>query len=178
MAVIIPSPKPIFDTLEHVVELYKETQKNSNEAISTWLTQCLAEEKSTLPEFVTEEFRWVLNFLYSYRGSSNTFNGYRRDLERFISWCWFVRQESLMQLKRLDIEAFIEFCQKPPQRWIGTKMVARFNSKDGLRLANPEWRPFIVKVSKLAFQDGKLGVLSPYIPYFTSDLIINCFSVY
>ncbi|HLB33569.1 MAG TPA: hypothetical protein VJK54_04975 [Chthoniobacterales bacterium] len=156
MAVIIPSPKPIFDTLEHVVELYKETQKNSNEAISTWLTQCLAEEKSTLPEFVTEEFRWVLNFLYSYRGSSNTFNGYRRDLERFISWCWFVRQESLMQLKRLDIEAFIEFCQKPPQRWIGTKMVARFNSKDGLRLANPEWRPFIVKVSKLAFQDGKL----------------------
>ena len=160
MAVITPSPKPIFDTLEHVVELYKETQKNSNEAISTWLTQCFSEEKSeekpALPEFVAEEFRWVLNFLYSYRGSSNTFNGYRRDLERFVSWCWFVRQESLMQLKRLDIEAFIEFCQKPPQRWIGTKMVARFNNKDGLRLANSEWRPFIVKVSKVAFQDGKL----------------------
>ena len=73
MAVIIPSPKPIFDTLEHVVELYKETQKNSNEPISTWLTQCLAEDKITLPAFVAEEFRWALNFLYSYRGSQDTF---------------------------------------------------------------------------------------------------------
>ena len=156
MTVITPSPKPIFDTLEHVVELYKETQKNSNEPISTWLTQCLAEDKITLPAFVAEEFRWALNFLYSYRGSQDTFNGYRRELERVLSWCWFVRQKSLMQLNRLDIEAFIEFCQKPPQRWIGTKTVARFVNKDGLRLANPEWRPFIVKVSKVAFQNGKL----------------------
>lgn len=71
MAVIIPSPKPIFDTLEHVIALYEEI-KNSNEAISTWLKQCFSDEKATLPtfpEFAMEEFRWALNFLYSYRGS-------------------------------------------------------------------------------------------------------------
>lgn len=158
MTAITPSPKPLFDTLAHVSTLYKgiQNQSNAHQTIATWLTQCLGEEKCTIPQFVIDEFHWILNFLYSYRGSPDTFNGYRRELERFVSWGWFVRKESLLQLKRLDIEAFIEFCQKPPQRWIGIKTVARFSDNEGLRIPNPEWRPFIVKVSKVAFQDGKL----------------------
>lgn len=158
MSIHIPSPKPLLDTLAHVSVLYKETQANANahQILLTWLSQCVDEEKLILPPFVMNEFRWVLSFLYSYRGSLDTFNAYRRELERFVSWSWFVRQESLLQFKRLDIEAFIEFCQKPPPHWIGTKTVARFIDKNGLRTPNVEWRPFIVKVSKVAFQDGKL----------------------
>ncbi len=158
MTAITSSPKPLFDTLANVGALYKDLQGNANahRQISAWLMQCFGEAKIPLPAFVVSEFHWALNFLYSYRGSQDTFNGYRRELERFISWSWFVRKASVLQLKRLDIEAFIEFCQKPPLCWIGTKTVARFNDRDGLRLANSEWRPFIVKVSKVAFQDGKL----------------------
>ena len=151
-------PKPLFDTLAHLVELYQQVQQDhaTDQAVHAWLKQCFSELPGTPHDFIVSEFKLVLNFLYSYRGSVDTFNSYRRELERFVSWSWFVRETSLLQLKRLDIEAFIEFCQKPPPSWIGTKTVARFSAKDGLRVANSEWRPFIVKVSKVAFQDGKL----------------------
>jgi site-specific recombinase XerD len=38
---------------------------------------------------------------------------------------------------------------------VGTKVVSRFISREGERIVNPEWRPFITKVSKSAFQEGK-----------------------
>lgn len=158
MANLNKSPRPLFDTLEHLTELYKQIQHepNPDKIISAWLKQCLAGTEIKLVSFMMKEYQLVLNFLYSYRGSLDTFNAYRRELERFMSWSWFVREESILKLKRLDIEAFLEFCQKPPQRWIGTKTLARFHEKDGLRTPNTEWRPFIAKVSKVAFQDGKL----------------------
>jgi hypothetical protein len=85
-------------------------------------------------------------FIYSYRGSLDTFNSYRREIERFIQWSWFVHKKPVLQLKRLDIEAFIEFCQTPPKRWIGVKTVSRFHEKAGQRIPNPQWRPFIAKM--------------------------------
>lgn len=62
---------------------------------------------------------------------------------------------SLLKLKRNDIEEFVEFCQNPYKRWIGLKAVVRFVDKDGLRLPNTQWRPFIAKISKKARHDGK-----------------------
>ena len=34
-------------------------------------------------------------------------------------------------------------------------MVSRFTTKDGAPIPNPEWRPFIAKIPKKAFQDGE-----------------------
>jgi len=152
-------PRPLFDTLEQVCELYKGCQIDPQEHIKEWIDLCLANSKETLPNEVTmvvvAEYGHALRFLYSYRGSFETFNAYRREIDRFLQWSWFVRQKPILQLKRLDIEAFIEFCQKPPKRWIASKMVARFMIKDGATVSNPEWRPFIVKIPKKAFQDGE-----------------------
>lgn len=100
------------------------------------------------------DFKHASQFLYSYRGSEATFNAYRRELERLLAWSWTVPKKSIKELKRADIESFIEFCQTPPLEWIGTKNVSRFIEENGLRSPNPEWRPFVVSVSK---QESKLG---------------------
>jgi site-specific recombinase XerD len=148
-------PRPLFDSLKQVQTLYKQCQQaDPNSTLRHWLKNCLLTVNTPLPSYAVPNFQVVLNFLYTYRGSQDTFNAYRRELERFLQWSWFIHEKSIFDLKRLDIENFIEFCQKPYKRWIGLKIVARFKDKDGQRLANSEWRPFIVKVSKKAHQEG------------------------
>lgn len=95
------------------------------------------------------------NFLKSYNGSVGTFNSYRREVERLLQWNALIANKSLKQLKREDIESFVRFCQKPPKSWIGTKKAPRFIEKKGLRIPNPEWRPFIATASKAAHCKGK-----------------------
>lgn len=149
-------PKPLFDTLEHLCDQYKRCQaKSPNTIVKPWLLQCLGNNFPLLPKGALKEYYYTLMFLYSYRGSADTFNSYRREIERFLQWSWFIHQQPILKLKRLDIEAFIEFCQKPPKNWIGTKIVSRFSNKDGERPPTPDWKPFIAKVSKKEFQDGE-----------------------
>jgi site-specific recombinase XerC len=149
-------PCPLFDTLEPLCALYKRTQVDNQEKILTdWLTICLSDSINQLPQGAVQEYGHALRFLYNYRGSFETFNAYRREIDRLLQWCWLIEQKSILELKRLDIEHFIEFCQKPPKRWIGLKMVSRFITKDGETKPNPEWRPFIAKISKKAFSDGE-----------------------
>ena len=87
-------------------------------------------------------------------GSEQTFGAYRRDIEHLIQWSWFVREQSVLKHKREDIETFIEFCMKPYKRWIGLKNVARFKNNHGIKVVNPEWRPFTVRIHKHNRKDG------------------------
>ncbi len=89
------------------------------------------------------DLEWTLKFLFSYNSNAATFRSYRKELERLLHWCWQVKQESVLKLKREDIEDFIRFCKKPPKAWIGSKNTARFILKDGVRMPNPQWRPFV-----------------------------------
>lgn len=149
------TPKPLFDTLEHLIDQYKALQNNNpQDIISDWLKQCLGSDIS-LADYIIADYRAILSFLYSYRGSYDTFNSYRRELERLIQWSWFIQKKSVCQLRRDDLEAFAEFCQHPDERWIATKVVSRFIDQNGQRMANPDWRPIVVKVTKKAHHDGK-----------------------
>ena len=149
-------PKPLFETLDPLCELYKRCQiGNQEEILKDWLYICLSDSINTLPQNAIHDYGHALRFLYSYRGSFETFNSYRREIDRLLQWSWFIEQKSILELKRLDIEHFIEFCGKPPKRWIGFKMVSRFITKEDVLQPNPEWRPFIAKISKKAFQDGE-----------------------
>ncbi|ACR10950.1 site specific recombinase, phage integrase family [Teredinibacter turnerae T7901] len=94
------------------------------------------------------DYEFALKFLFSYTGSSATFNSYRRELERLLQWAWFIQKKTVINLRREDIEAFIEFARHPPDSWIGIKNVARFKSRDGLRIANDDWRPYVVSQTK------------------------------
>lgn len=96
----------------------------------------------------------ALRFLTSYDGNKETFNAYRRELERLLQWSWHVRRTSIHQLDREAIVGFIQFTLDPPLAWIGTKNVARFVMKESERMPNPVWRPYVVSVSKAEFRNG------------------------
>ena len=150
-------PKPVFDTIDEVIDQHKaiNNAENPHKLIRAWLNQCFADAKVDMPSYAQKDYKLTLNFLYNYRGSADTFVAYRRDLERLLQWSWFVRGQSVLKHKRDDIEAFVEFCIKPYKRWIGFKKVARFKLSDGKKLPNKEWHPFEAHVSK---KDHKFGI--------------------
>lgn len=129
------TPIPIFDTIDVVITQYKEIRdtENPHDLIRQKLKCCFDD----VPQYLIKDYQIALNFLYNYRGSIDTFFAYRRDLERLLQWSWFVHKQSFLKHKRSNIEVFIEFCLKPPKRWIGLKNVARFKEINGKKLPNP-----------------------------------------
>ncbi len=128
-------PSPIFDSMELLLE-----QKNF-----PYLDE----------EYNLDDIKQAHSFLKAYKGSAGTFNSYRREIERLLQWCALIANKTLKDLKRDDIEAFIEFSQKPPKNWIGLHKPPKFIELDGERLPNPDWRPFIVTVSKSSHRKGE-----------------------
>jgi len=109
-----------------------------------------------------EDFNRTLQFLKSYTGSEGTFNSYRRESERLLHRCWTIKKTTLQGIKRDDVEQFIRFCQNPPAAWRGLKKVPRFVDKDGLRVPNSEWRPFVVTISKATRKEGNSPTIDQF----------------
>lgn len=133
-------PKPLFDTIEALDE-------EINPVILDYLNRLNTEQ-------IQQEYALTLEFLRSYAGSLDTFNAYRREVERFLQWSWLVCKKSIKAIDRNDIRLFLEFIQKPPRDWIATKNVTRFIDREGLRQQNPAWRPFVVRISKALHKQG------------------------
>lgn len=144
------TPAPLFDNLEHL-----DDSANIAELAPLLSNKDFIEEVNT-------DYQYACLFLKAYRGSAETFKSYRREIERLLQYAWFVLAKSLKDLRRNDIELFLEFCQLPPKNWIGVKHVPRFTEKDGARLVNPEWRPFVATISKIAHKNGQLPTAKSY----------------
>lgn len=127
-------PRPIIDNLNYLQDPFKQKHFDISHITSQ-------------PDAVTD-YEYSLRFLYSYNGSTATFNSYRREVERLLQWCWLIANKSLIEIKRHDVEEFIEFAMSPPLSWIGFKQVARFKNKQDRRIANPDWRPYVINSSK------------------------------
>lgn len=109
---------------------------------------------SHIPSQFSQDYLYAKGFLLSYNGSQATFNSYRREVERLLHWSWLYAQKSIKDLRRQDIENYLAFCQSPPKDWIGTVKVPRFVNKEGLRIPNEKWRPFVATVAKAQFRQG------------------------
>lgn len=133
-------PKPLFDTILTI-------DLPVNPSISLYLSTL---EISDIPQ----QYELTREFLRSYAGSPDTFNSYRREVERFLQWCWLVAKKPLKQVDRNDIRCYLEFIQAPPIHWITVKNVPRFINSDGMRKQNSEWRPFVVRISKALYKEG------------------------
>ena len=129
-------PTPIFDSINFVKE------------------QNLSDPYAEQP-FSILDFKQAKSFLLSYSNNQATFNAYRRETEKLLHWTWLIAKKSVVDLNREDIEAYIAFCQNPLHSWVSIKKSPRFIEKDGQRIANPEWRPFVSTVSKTAHHNGK-----------------------
>src|SRR3989339_1369498 len=108
------------------------------------------------------DYQQAYDFISSYRGSEATFNAYRREIERLLQWSAHKIRKSISDLNRQDIESYIGFCQNPPNEWISTKKCDRFVLKDGQRVPNSDWRPFVVTVNKNARRSGREPNIKEY----------------
>ena len=125
------APSPLFDTLEEMPNPFRHPLRNLDHLLDSPLENALT------------DYQFASEFLYSYRGSPDTFSTYRRELEHFLQWCWLVAGKAVATVQREDIESYLEFARHPPPAWIGEKNVARFITRNGERAANPEWRPYV-----------------------------------
>lgn len=135
-------PAPIIDNLTYVGDPFKQKHFSTKPFTD-----------KNIPG-IEIDLEYALKFLYSYNGSTATYNSYRRELERLLQWSWRIAEMSVVHLKRENIEEFMQFCINPPMAWIGTKNVARFKNINGNRVANAEWRPFVTTLSKSEFRHG------------------------
>ena len=145
-------PAPIIDNLNFIGNPFKQKKFSAKPFIKIKLLGA------------DIDLEYALKFLYSYNGSSATFNSYRREIERILQWSWRIEKASVLSLKREHIEDFIKFCFNPPKAWIGTKNVARFKTKNGQRILNEDWRPFVVSVSKLESSKGTEANIDKFCP--------------
>ena len=129
------TPLALFDTVERIDDEQDYTYLNST--------------------YNLKDIEFGRRFLKSYKGSKGTFNSYRREIERLLHWSVLIANKTLKEIKRSDIEDFINFIQKPPISWIGKTKPPRFILKEGKRLPNPNWRPFVVYLSKVEHKNGK-----------------------
>jgi site-specific recombinase XerD len=130
-------PKPIFDTLEHL----------------SLSPPSFLKEMSIVG--IDKEYTICLEFLKTYSYSKETFNVYRREVERLLQWSWYVNQGLLKNLTNASIRAYIEFVENPPSVWVGTLSTQRFIIKGGVRIPNPRWRPFLMKSGKRLLRQTK-----------------------
>ncbi|HTQ99814.1 MAG TPA: hypothetical protein VMH83_07485 [Candidatus Acidoferrum sp.] len=145
-------PVPFFDTLESMPNPYRHRIASVDHL-----------QLDPVPPNAVEDYQYASEFLYSYRGSPDTFSTYRREIEHFLHWCWLVETKSLKDIRRENIEDYVEFARKPPKGWIGTSNVPRYLDHQGQRTPNPDWRPYVVNGSEqpaAAYQLSQSGVQS------------------
>lgn len=159
-------PHPLFDTLDSMPNPWREPP-----VISAAIR---ASCKKPLPDSATDDYRHASEFLYSYRGSPDTFTAYRRELEHFLQWTWLVAGLSLREIQREHLESYVEFSRQPPATWIGHKQVPRFIERQGERVANADWRPYQTHadqpyaLSQSALQ-AMFAVLSSFFNYLVQE---------
>jgi len=150
------APEAIIDNLEVIGD--RQRRETLTKSVGRFFRDAAAVDGAS------QDYEAALRFLISYDGSKETFNAYRRDIERLLQWAWRIRQTSVCTLTREDIVEFIAFANDPPNVWIGTKNVPRFVNRDGNRIPNPSWRPYVMSISKAQFRDGKTLDTSKYCP--------------
>jgi integrase/recombinase XerD len=94
-------------------------------------------------EGAVEDYRYTKEFLTSYsKKSQDTYDKFRGDAERLLLWCWLIKEKSLPELRRRDLEEYTDFVASPILSWQGQHTERRFLSSNGLRVPNGRWRPF------------------------------------
>lgn len=155
----IAAPLAFFDTLEEMRNPFKQPLKS---------LEPLAVDA---PGEVIDDYQCAAEFIYSYRGSPDTFSTYRREIEHFLHWCLVIAKKPLKQIVREDIETYVEFSKQPPSNWVGQKNVPRFLLRQGERVPNHDWRPYVHASGEFAISQSALQSLFSVLSSFFNFLI-------
>ena len=115
-----PSPKPIIDNIKYLENPFRQHHFSAKPFLSH------------VVENADLDLEFSLKFLYSYNGSSATFNSYRRELERILQWAWHVERRSIIDLKRENIEEFISFVNSLQSLGLAQRMLPDLLAKMAL----------------------------------------------
>lgn len=131
---------PLFSTHRWFIESSTETDDEVALTVHRYLSEFPAQADAQAG------YGAVRGFLQSYTSNEATFNSYRTHAERLLLWSLLICQRPLLELRRSDAEAFLEFCMNPPEVWVGQVVRNRYlrgHAVDGGSLIpNPAWRPF------------------------------------
>ena len=155
----IAPPLAFFDTLDEMPNPFKQPLKS------------LEHLAVDAPEELISDYQCAAEFIYSYRGSPDTFSTYRREIEHFLHWCLLIAKKPLKQVVREDIEAYVEFSKQPPSSWVGQKNVPRFLLRLGERVPNRDWRPYVHASGEFAISQAALQSLFSVLSSFFNFLI-------
>jgi site-specific recombinase XerD len=155
----IAPPLAFFDTLDEMPNPFKQPLKS------------LEHLAVDAPEELISDYQCAAEFIYSYRGSPDTFSTYRREIEHFLHWCLLIAKKPLKQVVREDIEAYVEFSKQPPSNWVGQKNVPRFLLRLGERVPNRDWRPYVHASGEFAISQAALQSLFSVLSSFFNFLI-------
>lgn len=97
---------------------------------------------------VRDEYAWAERFLLSYEHSAETYKSYRREIERFLQWCYLEQKCLLSQIDRIGFSTYLTYAFSPPDAVVGSKIVPRFLEKDGKLIPNPSWRAYTLRAPK------------------------------
>ena len=107
--------------------------------VSTYIQHC--------PEGAQDDYDVLLLFIKQYSFSQDTYNSYRRDVERFILWLWLIQKSTLSDASSDMISSYIQFFKSPPKSWIQAHRQSRLNADDTL---NTNWRPFMASSQQVS----------------------------
>ncbi len=152
-------PQPFFDSIDFMQNPFRFHLQD----VSQWLGES--------PPAALADFQIASQFLFHYRGSPDTFNTYRREIEHFLGWCWIIRRTPLSQISQLDFEAYVDFARHPPKDWIGRSIVRRFIVLENIRIPNPDWRPYVTTSCEYSLSQSSLRSLFAVLSSFFNFLI-------
>nr|WP_179291883.1 site-specific integrase [Pseudomonas fragi] len=150
----MPAPYPLFNTYKEFVNHTRDEPDPCLPLVMNYLANFDAHLKSV------DGFEAVRGFLRSYSNVEATFVSYRTHAERLLLWALLIRKKPLMELRRADAEAFLEFCMAPHVGWLGPVTRSRFlivaSDKDLELCPNPRWHPFTVKTANYISDEAAL----------------------
>lgn len=80
------APSPILDNLEYLGNPFKQKHFDTSQYLGEYVAGA------------DIDLEYAMKYLYSYNGSSATFNSYRREIERLLQWSWRISRSNLMHL--------------------------------------------------------------------------------
>lgn len=135
-------PMPLFDTCE----AFQTSSAADYAADRPAIVEYIQQFEPDIPAMA--DFQHIRAFLKSYSSVKTTFTNYRTQVERLTLWSWIKANKSVTQLRRSDVEAYMDFAVNPDKDWVGTDNVARFIRQGDVSEPNERWRPFAMKISK------------------------------
>ena len=147
-------PFPLFESLKVFREQYAPGSFDASDVTGFALLH-----EHELQQYIPD-LNYSSEFLFEYsKKSEATYNRFRNEIERFLLWSWLIAEKSVIDLKRVDIDEYIDFFWSPPSSWMATKIAARIKCEKGKCKLNTKWRPFVAKISKtersLSVKHGK-----------------------